>query len=478
MRTPDEYLESLRDGRRVYLKGELVKDVVTHPVTGVSARHSSASYEIAQEAAFNDLTLVNDPDLGQVFRLYATPRDADDLRLRGDLIERGTEYAETLIPFVRVIGSDILNTLESCWGEADDENGYLERVRAYRRLVAREDLAMVGAVTDVKGDRSLRPSQQPNPDAYVRVVERRPDGIVVRGLKTHTSGAPQTNEILVLPTRAMTPDDGDWAVAFAVPANAPGVSIVARPDNERDPDEFPMSAKRVLLEGTVVFDDVFVPEERVFLCGETAMASDLANTFATWHRYTGISYKPPTGDLIFGAASLIARMNGTHRASHIAEKLARLAAYPATIRVFRMQAAAEAKIRGGVANPDPMATNLGKLFFAENYHHVLRDLQDIAGGWIVTSPHLADLSIPDVGPLLLRGAEGTSGFSGEARLRVFKLIRDLVASEEAGVHMVATVHGEGSMAAQRLAILRAAESEGPERLAAELAGVADVFAQA
>src|SRR5581483_5452483 len=244
----------------------------------------------------------------------------------------------------------------------------------YRRAAA-DDLALAVAQTDVKGDRSLGPSAQADPDLYVRVVERRKDGIVVRGAKTHTSCTPNVDEVIVIPTRALAEGEEDWAVAFAVPVATPGVKLFCSdylhvPD---DPWALPDSSRHKMVETLTVFDDVFVPWDRVFLAGDTRRAGQLALTFVEYHRLTAVSYKLPLLDTFVGLGFALAEANGIARASHVRDKLTWLIGYAETVRALTHTAADRARIdeASGIAYPDPLTTNIAKWSFARDYYRAV-----------------------------------------------------------------------------------------------------------
>ena len=332
LRTPQEYVDSLQDGRVVYYRGERVKDVTTHPTLSVAVKHACIDYEMAEDAAHRDLAVVDDPHLGEtISRYYHLPRNSDDLLKRSKLIETATGLGRTLVVLIKEIGTDALFALHMVARHMDDhlKTDYLPRVQAFYRHCATRDLAVAVAQTDVKGDRGRPPSQQAHPDYYVRIVEERPDGIVVRGAKIHTSVMTNSNEVIVLPTRNMSEADRDYAVAFAVPADTPGVKMICSPYGAPRHGSFdhPITSQHKMTETLTVFDDVFVPRERVFLQKEWQYAGALAKTFVEFHRFTAISYKLPLTDTLVGAAQLIADYNGLLRPGHIREKITRLIAY-------------------------------------------------------------------------------------------------------------------------------------------------------
>ncbi|MHA2429103.1 MAG: 4-hydroxyphenylacetate 3-hydroxylase family protein, partial [Candidatus Hermodarchaeia archaeon] len=457
LRTGKEFLESLQDDRKVYMLGERIDDVSAHPVLSVPARHSAIEFDLAQDPELEDLTRATLETNGEVVsRYYQIPRTPEDLLKRRDLIEYGSQVGLSMPLFIKAIGSDCLNALQVVCAFLDNDKGteYLPKVVAHRTYCATNDLALAGAITDVKGDRSKRPSEQILPDYYVRIKERQSDGIVVSGAKTHISAAPYVNEFIVLPTRAMGPDDSDFAVAFATPIDAPGVKVIARPDRVKSKVDYPISSGHFHIEGTIIFDDVFVPWEKVFLAGEWEYAGAMANTFATWHRFTGLAYKGPGADLLLGMAQLIADYNGVANASHIKSKITKLIQYAESIRVFGRAAAREAEMYSGLACPNALLANMGKYNFASGYHDAVRIVQEIAGGSVVTSPTSLDLENPETSEYVERYFAGREGVSGKERLRVLKMIMDMTASEYAGNWLLATLHGEGSLEAQRLAMYR------------------------
>ncbi|MDQ3700815.1 MAG: gamma-aminobutyrate dehydratase, partial [Chloroflexota bacterium] len=448
-------------------------------VLGVAARHAALDYQMTEDDAYRDLAVVDG-----LSRYYARPRTADDLLARSRLIEAATRLGGTLVVLIKEIGTDALFALAILAAEMDRRLGgtpYVERVRQFHRHCAENDLALAVAQTDVKGDRALGPAEQAAqgyPDAYLRIVERRPDGIVVRGAKSHTSVSPNANEIIVLPTRAMGAADADYAVAFAVPADASGLTLIASPHGgncaEKNAFEHPISAQHKMMETLTVFDDVFVPHERVFLAGEWQFAGPLALTFVEFHRFTAISYKLPLVDALVGSALLLAEYNGIERAGHVRDKLAWLIAYAENLRALTETAARRCQVHApGVAVPDPLTVNVAKLHFATNYHQAVARVQDIAGGLLVTYPAEEDLRSAELGPFVRRYLGGKLGVDTEARLRALNLAADLTASDFGGYQEVLAIHAEGSIEAEKLTILRNYDAAGAKAYAKGLAGIAE-----
>ena len=477
LRTPQEYQASLQDDRVIYYKGEQVKDVTTHPTLRVAVDHASIDYRMAEDPRYRDLAVVEDPDTGKLIsRYYALPSNSEDLLKRSQLIETATSLGRTLVVLIKEIGTDALFALHMLARYMDDHvnTEYLPRVKAFYRHCADNDLAVAVAQTDVKGDRSLPPTAQEHPDYYVRIVEERPDGIVVRGAKIHTSVLTNSNEVIVLPTRNMSEADKDYAVAFAIPVNTPGLKMICSPYGapRQGNLDHPITSQHKMTETLTVFDDVFVPRERVFLQKEWQFAGVLAKTFVEFHRFTAISYKLPLTDTLAGAAQLIAEYNGLTRASHIREKITRLIAYTETLRGLTNQAALQCRLaEEDIAVPSPLLVNIAKLHFAENYHQMVAYLQDISGGVLVTAPGEDDFLNPETRPLIEKYLGGKAGIPTEDRLRLLSMISELTASDFAGYQAVLAVHAEGSIEAEKMTIHREYDFRNSLKLAKYVAGL-------
>jgi aromatic ring hydroxylase len=469
LRTAAEYRESLRDGRLVYYRSERVEDVTTHPVLSRAVEHAALDFELAEEDSYRGLAVVDGHS-----RYYHVPQDAGDLLARSALIEASTRVGKTLVLLIKEIGSDALLALLMLRDRLGEP--YASNITRYFEYCRTHDLAVCVAQTDFKGDRALAPSAQPNPDAYLHIVETRDDGIVVRGAKVHTSVSVNANEMIVLPTRAMGEHDRDYAVAFAIPVDTPGLRLVASPfltTSGKSAAEHPLSAERKMVETATLFEDVFVPRERVFLAGEVEHSGELARGFVEFHRFTAISYKLPLADALVGAALLAARANGLERAGHVRNMLSSLISYAETLRALTHHAASSCKLVDGVAVPDTLLVNIAKLQFAQGLHTAAQYVQDITGGLLATYPAPEDLDHPEYGETLQRYLEAGGGISGRDRLRIFNLINDLTVGEYAGYQGVLAVHAEGSIEAEKLTILAQYDREHALRYSRWLAGLDD-----
>ncbi|HLQ34566.1 MAG TPA: 4-hydroxyphenylacetate 3-hydroxylase N-terminal domain-containing protein [Chloroflexota bacterium] len=458
LRSPAEYIESLRDERTVYFRGQRVPDVTQHPAMHIAIEHAAIDYGLAEEPEHRTLAVVEDD--GQPYsRYFKLPRSSQDLLDRSALIELSTRKGATMVCLVKEIGTDCLLALTRVAQQTDAKLGteYGPRVQRFFAHCRDNDLAMAVAQSDVKGDRSKGPSQQADPDQYVRIVSRDGQGIMVRGCKVHTSVSVNANELFVIPTRAMSETDADYAVAFAIPVATPGLKLIASPYDTHPKNRFehPLSAEHKMFETMTVFDDVFVPWERVFLAGEWQMAGPLALGFVDYHRFTAVSYKLPLVDLLVGAAFCMAEYNGIEKAGHVRDKLIWLVSYAETLRALTRHSALECvPTAEGLVKPHTLTVNMAKHHFASHYHQALAYVQDITGGLAATAPAVEDFQAPELAPYLRKYLAGKAPYTAEERMRMINLVQDLTASDFAGYHAVLAVHAEGSIEAEKLAILR------------------------
>ena len=450
--SPEQYRESLNDGRIVYYKGEKVENVATHPNLSVCVDLMAIDFEMCEDPKYRDVAVMTDPETGnEISRYYYKPQNADDLLKAHELIVKATELGDGYIPLAHDIGADALNAIEitaNIMGKPE----YMERIAKYRKVLQDQDLATCAAVTDVKGDRMLRPSdpKQAHADFNVRVVDRTTEGIIVRGAKMHITGAAYCNDIIAIPCHAMTEADADYAVAFAIPANTKGIKQICRPFTSHISSlEFPNSRPiRVHTDSLIIFDDVLVPWERVFLCGEWDHAATMVYNFALMHRRTGCSYRIPLSEQFVGVGAAIAEYNGISKAPHVKEKLIDLVIYLETLKSLSKTACYDFVKRGGLAVPNPIATNMAKYHFAHNYHEVIKIIEDLAGGILVTAPTYKDYVLPELRADIDKYLQAARHISTENRLRMLDLIRRITTADLETI----CLHGEGSPMAERMTI--------------------------
>ena len=471
LRTPEQYLDSLREQHpEVYARGEKIESVVDHPLFQATLTcWGTWIFRAAHDPELAE-AMVASPDLNgeasHVFWHMATNKEdlLQNLWAARRLSERSplSGYAS--------IGRDELQALLVVSHQLDADRGsdYYPRVLDYVKRFQREQVMTAAAVTDVKGDRGKRPADQDDPDMYLRVVDRTQDGIVVRGAKAHTSGSVVSNELVIIPQRAMREADADYAVAFAVPIDTAGLKLVCRAFSGDQVDEFeqPVSSHDDLVESFTIFDDVFVPWERVFMCGEWEYAGAVANTFANVNRQGYLGADVGKLRLFIGAAQLVAELNGVADVSHVRDKITQMIRLERSVWACGVAASLESSLaEPGFAIPDPVLTNAGKNICVEGHYQAARFLLEIAGGSVVTAPYVEDVNHPELRPFVEKYYRGAAPDDAMLRLRVMKLIRDLVASEYGGYWYTEIIHGSGSPAAEMIQMYRETDLGGCKQLA-------------
>jgi 4-hydroxybutyryl-CoA dehydratase/vinylacetyl-CoA-Delta-isomerase len=350
---------------------------------------------------------------------------------------------------------------------------YFERFKKYLIYVQDSNVMVVGGMTDPKGDRSLSPSKQADPDLFTRVAERRSDGIVIRGAKAHMTGGVNSHEILLMPTQAMREEDKDYALACALPLNAPGVVLIfGRQTNEERKFEEGTDAGNpyglVGGEALIIFDNVFVPWERVFLCGEYDMAGILVERFATLHRQNYGGCKGGVSDILVGATALAADYQGTAGASHVKEKLAEMIHLAETIYSGSVACSAMGyKTPSGAYYPDPLLANTTKHNVTRHIYEISRLAHDIAGGIVATMPFHGDLESNEVGRYVKKYLAGVKGIPVEDRIKILRLIENM----SGGTALVESMHGAGSPQTQKVMYGRLGNLEQKKRWAKKIVGI-------
>lgn len=358
----------------------------------------------------------------------------------------------------RCMGIDATNALSVITYDTDQKYGteYNKRFLKFLEYFQKEDIVANCAQTDVKGDRSKRPHEQVDPDLYLRIVERKSDGIVVRGAKIHNTIAPYAQELIVLPTRALTPEESDWAVAFAIPADWEGIHQIVRLANMRPRKHLKAPiATFGDAESFTVFDNVFIPWDRVFLCGETDMGGRLALQFAEYHRHSYTGCKPSMTDIILGVTALVADYNGVGNAQHIRTKLAHLIGVSELVYAAGIAASYHSKkTASGTYIPNSNFVNVGRRFAGENIFHEWEILCDVAGGIYATLPFEEDWFSEDTKGYLEKYIMRNPRISAENQHRLFRMISDLMCSAWSGVELAGQYHGGGSPIMETIGLLR------------------------
>jgi 4-hydroxybutyryl-CoA dehydratase/vinylacetyl-CoA-Delta-isomerase len=387
---------------------------------------------------------------------------------------------KTAACFQRCVGLDAGNALYSTTYEIDEACGtsYFENFKKYWTLVQRNDWTVDGAMTDPKGDRGLAPSQQADPDMYLRVVERRPDGVVVRGAKVHQTGMINSHEVIVMPTQAMKPEDKDYTICFAVPTDTKGIFMVygrQSCDTRKLEDQADIDLGNKNFGGhetLVIFEDVFVPNERIFLNGETEYAGMLVERFAGYHRQSYGGCKVGVGDVLIGAAALAAEYNGVPKASHIKDKLIEMTHLNETLYSCGIACSCEGcPTKAGNYQIDLLLANVCKQNVTRFPYEIARLAEDIAGGLMVTMPSAADMRDSKIGPYIEKYLQGVASVSTESRMRILRLIENITLGTAAVGYRTESMHGAGSPQAQRVMIARQGNVEQKKLLAKVIAGI-------
>jgi len=477
LKTGEEYVRSLRQLKlNVYFFGQKVENPLDFPITKPSQNSVALTYALAHDPAYSDLMTATSHLTGEkINRFTHIPQSNEDLVKKVKMLRLIGQ--KTGACFQRCVGMDALIALSSVTFEIDQKYGsnYYGRFNEFLRYVQREDLMCNGAMTDVKGDRGLRPSKQRDRDMYVRVVDKRKDGVVVRGAKAHQTGAINAHEIIVLPTLAMRDDEKDYAIAFSTPSDSPGVThIIGRQPNDTrrleggDVDVGNAKYSVAGHEAMVVFDDVFVPWNRVYLCGESEFSGLLVERFASYHRQNYGGCKTGVGDVLIGATATIAEYNGVQEASHVKEKLTEMVHLNETMYACGLACSHEGyRLPSGTYCVNPLLANSTKHNVTRFPFEMARLALDVAGGLVGTLPSERDLKSPEVGKYVEKYLKGLASVPTENRMRMMRLIENMAF----GAGMVESLHGAGSLQAQRITILRQAQLEAKKRLSKDLAGI-------
>jgi 4-hydroxybutyryl-CoA dehydratase/vinylacetyl-CoA-Delta-isomerase len=477
MKTGAEYIASLRRMKpEVYAFGERIEDVTDHPLTRPHVNAAAITYELAHHPDYEDLMTTKSHLTGEkINRFTHIHQSTDDLVKKVKMLRLLAHVTGTC--FQRCVGLDALNAIYTVTFEIDQKMGtdYHERFRKHLTRVQNEDLMSDGAMTDPKGNRSLSPKEQQDPDLYLRVVEERNDGIIVRGAKVHQTGAVNSHEIIVMPTRALNPESREYAISFSIPSDSKGLTYVfgrqandTRRTENNSLDAGNVNYGQVGGEALVVFEDVLVPADRVFLSGETEYAGLLVERFASYHRQNYGGCKAGLCDIMIGAAALAAEHNGISQAAHIRDKISEMIHLTETLYGCAIACSAEGKpTPSGAYFVDPLLANVVKLNVTRNIYEVSRLSHDIAGGIVATLPSQKDFDHPRIGKYLEKYFRGDASFTTHERVRILRLLENMTG----GTTLVESMHGAGSPQAQKVMMLRQGNLEYKKALAKVLSGI-------
>jgi 4-hydroxybutyryl-CoA dehydratase/vinylacetyl-CoA-Delta-isomerase len=476
IRTGEEYIQSLRGRKiKVYLFGELVKEPVDHPMIRPSINAVAETYNVASTSP--ELASARSSLTGkEVNRFLHIAESADDLVNQNRMQRKLGQLTGTC--FQRCVGMDALNSLYSTTFEIDKKFGtaYHERFKTFVKKMQDDNLVIGGAMTDVKGDRSLSPSQQEDPDLFVHISKRDQNGIYISGAKAHQTGCINSHWILVMPTMRLRDEDKQYAFVGAIPADAEGITYIygRQSCDTRSMESGDLDAGNSKFSGQeamIIFDNAFIPNDLVFMDGEYEFASMLVERFTCYHRRSYVC-KTGLGDVLIGAAASIADYNGISNASHIKDKLVEMTHLNETIFGAGIASSYQAhKTLSGNYQNDDMLANVCKHNVTRFPYEIGRLAQDIAGGLMVTMPSEKDFRSPNTGPLLEKYLRGRKGVSTENRVRILRLIENMTLGRNAVGYLTESMHGAGSPQAQRIQIARQMQLGYKKKLAKDLAGI-------
>jgi 4-hydroxybutyryl-CoA dehydratase/vinylacetyl-CoA-Delta-isomerase len=476
MMTGKEYIESIRAlNPKVYFFGQKIKSIVDEPMFQPHIHAAAMTYELAHDPEYSEIMTATSHLTGEkINRFTHIHQSIDDLVKKVRMMRLLGQKTGTC--FQRCVGLDGLDAVYVTTYDIDQKYGteYHERFKKYLLEVQENDWMPSGAMTDARGDRSLHPSKQRYPDVYLHIKERLPDGIIVSGIKAHITGAINSHEILTMPTRTMAEEDKDYALSFAIPADTKGVTYVfSRQTNDTRRLDGILDAGNpkygiVGGEALIIFKDVFVPWERVFMAGEYDFTNELVETFAGYHRSNYGGCKVGLADVVIGGSNWIAEAHGISRASHIIDKLTEMIAMAETCWSCALACSYEGyRTPSGAYHINPLLANVTKLNITRMVYEWMRVAQDIAGGKIITLPSEKDLDNPESGKIIEECFSGKEGFPP---LDIIKMLR-LIENMSVGAGLPEAMHGAGSPAAQKIMIARRSGIDRKMILAETVAGI-------
>jgi 4-hydroxybutyryl-CoA dehydratase/vinylacetyl-CoA-Delta-isomerase len=453
--------------------GEHITNVVDNPRIRAGIEATAATYELANMPENKELMVTVSPLINEpVSRFTLPPSSVEDLVARVKVNRKVANYVGTC--HQRCTGLDCLSTLAIVTYDIDKKYGtsYNKNYIEFLKHMQKNDLTGNAGVTDVKGDRSLNPHEQVDKDMFLRVVEKRDDGIVVRGAKAHQTGSLSSHEIIVIPTRAMSKADKDYSIAFAIPSDTKGlIHVVGRSTLDmRELDGCDIgNVYYSKYCPTLIFDDVFVPWERVFMCGETEFASEMVIKFSSFHRQSHGGCKSGKIDCMIGAALTMMDYNGTAKAGHLKQKVIDMIHRAETLYGCCLASSYEGREQpSGNYFIDTVLANASKIHEGKEMAEATRLMIDACGGFVADLPSDRDFQNPEIGALLKKYLKGVDTVPVENRIKMYRLAEKL-ALESADT--ISDIHGGGSPEAHRVTIFRETDIESKKRAAKRLAGI-------
>ena len=475
LKTPEEYLESIKRPVNLYLFGEKVKEFWNHPIIRPSINTVMKIYELAQMDEYKDLMTTKSHLTGEIINRFTHIHQSVDDLIKKVKMQRLLGQKSSCC-FQRCVGFDTANALYSVTYEMDKKNNtnYHERFKKYWIEVQNQDLMVDGAMTDTKGDRSKRPKDQSDPDAFLHIIEENDEGIVVRGAKVHQTGFLNSHRAIIMPTLRLREGEESYAVSFGIDTNAKGITMIYGRQScdtrkiekgKLDIGNFKYGGQEIF----VIFDDVFVPKENIFMKGEIEYSGELVNRFAGYHRQSYGGCKVGVGDVLIGAAALVSEYNGTENASHIRDKLVEMTHLNETLYSCGIACSSLGFQReAGNYEMDMLLANVCKQNVTRFPYEIGRLAEDIAGGMICTMPSEEDLKSEEIGPLIEKYLTTCEGVCAEDRFKILRFIENLTMGVASVSYRTESMHGAGSPQAQRIMISRQANLEEKKKLVKEI----------
>lgn len=475
LKTPEEYLESIKRPVNLYMFGEKVEEFWDHPIIKPSINTVMKIYELAQIDEYKDIMTAISHLTGETINRFTHIHQSIDDLIRKVQMQRLLGQ-KTGVCFQRCVGFDTANALYSVTFEMDKKYGtdYHNRFKNYWIEVQNQDLMVDGAMTDTKGDRSKRPNQQSDPDAYLHIVEENDDGIVVRGAKVHQTGFLNSHRAIIMPTLSIRPGEEEYAVSFGIDTNAKGITLVygrqscdtrKMEKGKLDIGNFKYGGQEIF----VIFDNVFVPKDQIFMKGEIDFSGELVNRFAGFHRQSYGGCKVGVGDVLIGAAALISEYNGTEKASHIRDKLVEMVHLNETLYCCGIACSSLGFQReAGNYEMDMLLANVCKQNVTRFPYEIGRLAEDLAGGIICTLPSEADFKSEEIGPLISKYLSTCEGIGPDDRYKVLRFIENLTMGVASVSYRTESMHGAGSPMTQRIMISRQANLEEKKKFIKEI----------
>ncbi|MDD5127082.1 MAG: 4-hydroxyphenylacetate 3-hydroxylase family protein [Dehalococcoidales bacterium] len=478
MKTRQQYIESMRKVKpELYMFGEKITDRVDHPIVRPTMEAMAATFELAEKPEYQGLCTATSHLTGKkINRFTHIHHSIEDLVNKTKMTRLLGSYTATC--FQRCVGWDAMNALSMVTYDIDQKykTEYNKRFLKFLQMVQDEDMVCCGAMTDNKGDRSLRPGEQFDPDQYLHVVEEKSDGIVVRGVKLHQTGTVNSNQIIAMPTRAMREEDKDYAVSFGIPSDTPGILYIygRQASDTRKLEGGKMDLGNTMYGGQecmVVFDNVFVPWERVFMYKEWDFSGDLVEKFASYHRQS-YACKSGVSDVLIGAVQLLSEYQGTAKASIVKDKITDMIQLNETMYCGSLACAHEGHEEpSGTYYVNTLLANVSKINVTQFPYTIAKLAQDLAGGLMVTMPSEKDFRDPKLGKYIDKYLKVSDAVPTENRMRLLRLIENLTLGLGAVGYLTESMHGAGSPMAMKIMISRLYNLDRVKKAAMRISGI-------